>query len=152
MKNNEFSQAELVSVGIDTSDYFIAYSNWIGPYNFESAEREDYRIKNDSYDSPMAENKFIRFGSDGTLEFYSISRNELLRGESLNQQRTMVGVYDIHKNLIHTKRYLGIGHGPKLIRGKIRIEGDTLHFIEKMNIGVNSPHRQYIKTDLDNWE
>jgi hypothetical protein len=150
-KNFEFSADELKSVGIDTSDIYKAYSSWIGSYDFDSNERKNYSKREDVrdiYGSPPTQNEFIKFQSEGKIDFYYLSKEIPMTNDLFQQNSGLTGVYDIHKDVIHIKRYLGIGHGPKLVRGKIKIKGDTLHLIEKGG-GYNF-HVYYIKTDFVN--
>ncbi len=84
----------------------------------------------------------MRINDNRKLNFYYLSNTDSLKNNSGS-----IGIYDIHNQLIYTKRVLGIGHCGKLIRGKALIKKDTLLLIEK--IGGRAHHSKYLRIDCN---
>ena len=146
-----FSPNELLSVSIEPNNIYKLHSYWIGSYEFKSQTKkqfskiEDYR---DIYGNGLENDKFIKINKNRKLSFYLKPRNDEINCESFEKNNpNSIGIYDIHNEIIHTKRALWIGHSKKLIRGKALIKKDTIHLMEKLSNFTK--HYQYVKVNCE---
>lgn len=147
----EFSDHEISSVSIDTTAVYKLYSSWTGDYKFNSKTKENFYIANevkDIYGNKSASAEFVRIHKNSKLDFYYYPNSDTLDCNLFEKNSNNIGIYDIHNDQIYTKRFLGIGHSGKLIRGKVLVKEDTLHLIEK-RLG-RTHHNKYIKTECSN--
>lgn len=151
-KGHTFSPTELAAVGIDTSKTYKLHSNWLGPYDFDSEERNNYTLLSqakDIYGGSLTSIEVVQFKGDGTIRFLYPKNQQPLSLSKEDVISQLTGGFDINKEQLHTQRFLGRGHTQQLTKGMAQIIGDTLHLIEKMN-GFNM-HSQYVvlKSEAD---